>query len=443
VISRVGATDDAPASVDDARRSAEALLGRARQGIDVMRARLDRLPEGEVEPQERVLLMSLGFSVEELVARLEGDLGSGAEGEPGLVAPDLAARIRGTRHALDETMTELAARSSDAPSGDGRSAAVQRSPTRPAPLPGPEATGTGGDPHASAAAALGASESADAASETPARRGLARLGRVLTALGIVLVLFLLFEFWASDVSEIRSQRDLLAAFSHALTTGTALQPDALPVAGQPVALLRIPAIGLEQVVVEGTTPELLKQGPGHFRNTPLPGQAGNSVIAGRRTTYGAPFQDLSRLVIGDEIDVTTAEGTFHYTVAATGTVQPGQLDVLSSSSDNRLTLLTSDPAFLANGRLGVIASLEGDAMAAPVLVHPVSLTGNETGLAGDVGGMPAVIVCGEILAVALGLAWFLYRRWNRRVTYLLTTPVILVLLFVLFENLDRLLPGTL
>ena len=68
-----------------------------------------------------------------------------------------------------------------------------------------------------------------------------------------------------------------------------------PADGQPVGLLQIPRIGVDKVIIEGTSTTDLRQGPGHYLGTPLPGQAGNAAIAGHRTTYGAPFYNLNEL----------------------------------------------------------------------------------------------------------------------------------------------------
>jgi len=235
----------------------------------------------------------------------------------------------------------------------------------------------------------------------------------------------------------------LTGFRRSLAAGTAASPGGLPRVGQPVAVLTIPAIGLEKVVVEGTTPELLKDGPGHFRNTPLPGQFGNSVITARRTTYGKPFGNLDAIKIGDDIEVTTAEGTFRYVVTTTGTVTGGQTDVLASTGNSQLVLVTSDPPLIASGRVGVVAALQGDPLAAPVLVHTVLLSPVESGLSGSYGGLPLAVFFGVLLAAAIYIAWRLYHGWSHVATYLVTTPIILALMFAFFENLDRMLPGSL
>ena len=79
-------------------------------------------------------------------------------------------------------------------------------------------------------------------------------------------------------------------------------------------LLRIPRIGVFQVVVEGTASGDTLAGPGHLRKTVLPGQAGTSVVFGRAATYGGPFRDLGELRPGDDIDVVMAQGEVHFEV---------------------------------------------------------------------------------------------------------------------------------
>ena len=86
--------------------------------------------------------------------------------------------------------------------------------------------------------------------------------------------------------------------------------------------LQIPAIGLDKIVVSGVFSDDLKHGPGHYPNTPLPGEVGNAGIAGHRTTYGSPFGDLDKLQRDDQIIVTTTAGRFRFDVVGTKIVQP-------------------------------------------------------------------------------------------------------------------------
>src|SRR5206468_228870 len=76
--------------------------------------------------------------------------------------------------------------------------------------------------------------------------------------------------------------------------------------------LEIPKIGVDVIVVQGTTPAALEAGAGHYPNTPLPGEPGNVAIAGHRTTYGKPFNRLDELAPGDRVILTTPLGRYVY-----------------------------------------------------------------------------------------------------------------------------------
>jgi len=182
------------------------------------------------------------------------------------------------------------------------------------------------------------------------------VGQWLSAFGVTIAAFLIFEFTLSGLVHARAQQDLLVSFKQQIQTTTLDTSSMVQADGGPVALLHIPRIGLDEVVVEGSTPDDLKKGPGHLRTAPLPGEFGNAVIAGRRTTYGAPFRDLDRLRIGDSIRVTTGQGVFYYIIEDVRHVSAGRADALTATLDTRLTLITSDPAFVPSGRLVVVAS---------------------------------------------------------------------------------------
>lgn len=224
--------------------------------------------------------------------------------------------------------------------------------------------------------------------------------------------------------------------------------------GAPVALLRIPRIGVEQVVVEGTSPSLAMEGPGHVRGTAQPGEPGRSVVLGHRTTYGAPFARLGELMEGDEVQVLTTGGAFVYRVAGDarvlGTGEPDVIDL--DAEGNRLVLATAHPELQASERLVVEAELEGDPVEPdPILTATaddstpavVELDRYELGRSGNSGAWTSVLLWGELLVAALILTRLLYRRWLRWPTWLLTTPVLVALCFLLFGAINRLLPSTL
>ena len=129
--------------------------------------------------------------------------------------------------------------------------------------------------------------------------------------------------------------------------------------GQAVAELRIARIGLRAIVVRGTSPADLREGPGLIAGTPLPGEHGTTAIAGHRTTYGAPFRHLDALRRGDAITLRLPYGSFRYQVEGRRIVAPGDLSVLRPAGHERLVLSACHPLFSAARRIVVLARLTG------------------------------------------------------------------------------------
>ncbi len=128
--------------------------------------------------------------------------------------------------------------------------------------------------------------------------------------------------------------------------------------GDALGRLRIPAIGLSAVVVQGTGAGELRSGPGHYAETPLPGQRGTVAIAGHRTTYGAPFRDVDDLAPGDRIELRMPYGRFAYRVERTRIVAPTQVDVVERVAYDRLVLTACHPLYSAAQRIVVFARPE-------------------------------------------------------------------------------------
>jgi sortase A len=127
--------------------------------------------------------------------------------------------------------------------------------------------------------------------------------------------------------------------------------------GEPLARIRIPAIGVSTVVVEGTDGGSLRKGPGHYPETPLPGIHGTVAVAGHRTTYGAPFRNLDKLGKGDEVAVEMPYGRFVYTVEQTRIVDPSALWVTRRAKHDRLVLTACHPKYSAAERIVIFAKL--------------------------------------------------------------------------------------
>jgi sortase A len=128
--------------------------------------------------------------------------------------------------------------------------------------------------------------------------------------------------------------------------------------GDPVGRIRMPRIGVSEVVVEGTGTADLRKGPGHYPATPLPGQRGTVGIAGHRTTYGAPFHDIDDLRPGDRIELAMPYGRFTYRVERTRIVPPTAIEVTDRVRYDRLVLSACHPLYSAAKRIVVFARLE-------------------------------------------------------------------------------------
>ena len=128
--------------------------------------------------------------------------------------------------------------------------------------------------------------------------------------------------------------------------------------GDSLTRIRIPNIGVDTVVVEGTTASALRAGAGHYPSTPLPCEVGNVAIAGHRTTYGKPFHDLDQLEPGDRITLETPIGSCTYEVERTWVTDPTDIGVVANTPDQaKLTLTTCHPKGSARQRLILSATM--------------------------------------------------------------------------------------
>jgi sortase A len=131
--------------------------------------------------------------------------------------------------------------------------------------------------------------------------------------------------------------------------------------GDSLTRIKIPALGVDMVVVQGTTDSALQAGAGHYEGSPLPCEAGNVAIAGHRTTYGKPFTNLDKLQAGDTIELDTPIGGCIYKVAqAPFVVAPTDISVLAATTVRSLTLTTCTPKGSSAQRLVVRATFAED-----------------------------------------------------------------------------------
>ena len=372
-------------------------------------------------------------------------------------------------------------------------------------------------------------------------RILGGVGRSLITAGTLILLFVAYQLWGTGLQEAKSQRALSKEFAAktaeirrstttststtptttapgvTTTTGTGLtavptkpvdlEPDDIPLPkyGEAIAQIRIKKIGLTRTVVEGVGLDQLKRGPGHYPETPLPGQAGNAAIAGHRTTYGQPFHNLDKLDIGDQIEVTTfqrPDQPFVYRIDSITVVRPDQSEVLVSKKrpdgklENRLTLTACHPKYSAAKRLIVsgilvgtpVPEIKGQSKAREKANDQRSKgdgAGNEATIDGGLSGVKQPRTPAVLWGLACALIWLatwlvqtLLRRRMRRgiraealaddvdhpfatpdaapararkatrrerlltwTPYVIGLPIFLVGLYFFFESFARLLPG--
>lgn len=266
---------------------------------------------------------------------------------------------------------------------------------------------------------------------------------LLIGVAVLSLWCVLFAAVLTPLQEAWSQRSLRSALRADIADGSAATGGRIDV-GTPVALLQMPDIGVRDlVVVEGTSAGDLEDGPGHRRDTPLPGQVGVSVLMGRSVLFGAPFADIVDLDAGSEITVTTGEGTFRYRVE--GVRRPG--DAVPEpivAPAGRLTLITSEPVgkgLGASRRTVYVDARLLDAARPASAARPAFVRENETSMQGDQHALGGLALWLGALILALVVAAFAYPRWGRRRTALVGVPVAIVLLWFAAAAAARLVPN--
>lgn len=127
--------------------------------------------------------------------------------------------------------------------------------------------------------------------------------------------------------------------------------------GKPMGRIEIPSIDVEYAVIEGTDEGDLQKGPGHYPTTGLPGQGRTIGVAGHRTTYGAPFNQIDGIEVGDEITIEMPYADFTYTVTDTRIVEPTDVHIVDDLGRERLVLTACHPLYSAAQRYAVFADL--------------------------------------------------------------------------------------
>ena len=260
------------------------------------------------------------------------------------------------------------------------------------------------------------------------------------AFGLIILAFAFNVYIISGISHDRAQRLLYAEFRDDLKNGTA--PVDSPVdSGTPIAILKIPKLDIDEVVVEGTSSRNLQRGVGHLRSSSFPGQYGTSVVIGRRTAFGGVFGSIGSLESGDEIEVTSAQGITTYVVVGKEKFA-GEDAAAFAPGGNAIRLVTSASTFGTSQRLSVLA------LAKKGTAFPVGLKGASTPVSLDELGANlnhqnagSLLVWTQIfLLVLLGSIWVV-NRWGLRSAWPMVSPVLLVVALVASNQAIGILPS--
>ena len=292
----------------------------------------------------------------------------------------------------------------------------------------------------------------------PRRRQAASPGQVVAqAVGASFLILastaLGFVAWVGLFSSLHYDKAQLNAYDTLrveLAEGTApngptvpTNPSKLLPPGSPVAVLSIPAINLRTVILQGTTGAVLEDGPGHLRDTPMPGQVGISVILGRQSAYGGPFGGLASLAPGDSIKVVTGQTVASYEVLDLRRAGDPLPDPVPTGG-GRMILVTADGSPLVpTGILYVDAELTSKPQSSPGVVLASYISPTENAMATDPQAWLPIVLWGQVLVlVAVTLSW-LWSAWGRWQTWLIAVPVVGFFVLSVADQATRLLPNLL
>jgi sortase A len=196
------------------------------------------------------------------------------------------------------------------------------------------------------------------------RRLVGGVGELLITAGVLVLLFVAWQLWWTDVVADRRQAQIVQALVDDFGAGRAsdVGGDAFPDLGQEkaFAVIRVPRFGADYArpVIEGTGRDVLALGVGHYDGSAAPGAVGNFAVAGHRTTYGRPFHDIDRLRTGDRVIVETAPTVYVYEIRSHEIVRPWQTEVIAPVPDQpgkapttaMITMTSCHPTYSARFR---------------------------------------------------------------------------------------------
>jgi sortase A len=289
----------------------------------------------------------------------------------------------------------------------------------------------------------------NAAPEVPVSASQQFAKRMIGVALVMIVLFIANVTLFSQLFHMVEQTRLRSMFADELAQATAptseVNFDKVMLAqGDPVAIIQIPSIGLNEVVVEGTDSASLRSGPGHRRDTVFPGQQGVSVIMGRAAAYGGPFGRLQEMPTGAKINVITAQGIQKF--KSLGIRYAGDYSLPPvGANQSRLVLQTArGSAYNPQGLARLDAELISQVQPAGLRITSIADVPREDREFGfDLRyGWALVLALQLLIAAEIASVWS-YKKFGARGTYLVFTPVLLLAAILVMDQTTRLLPNLL
>ena len=274
-------------------------------------------------------------------------------------------------------------------------------------------------------------------------RGMLGLTTIFIAVFLMNLMVFSHLFHMSEQTRLRNEfRDQLAA-SIAPTAEVDFEKRILS-QGAPVAVIKIPQLGIDEIVSEGTDSATLRSGPGHRRDTVLPGQQGISIIMGRASAYGGPFGSLQSLKAGTKFTVITGQGK--QTFESLGIRYAGDLSLPPvASNESRLILATArGSAFNPQGMVYYDALLISEVQPRGIRVTNTSaLSAEDREFGFDLRfGWALALSLQLLIALEIAAIWC-WRKFGSRGTYLVFTPLLLFTSILVMDQATRLLPNLL
>lgn len=273
------------------------------------------------------------------------------------------------------------------------------------------------------------------------------LQAVLVMVAAVMIGLLVNLAGLSQLQHTIAQQNLRSGFAEALAAGTAPVSEGdvdnvLLTDGTPVAQLRIPDLGIDETVVEGTTSGDLTAGVGHRRDSVLPGQEGVSVLLGRASAYGGPFARIAQLTPGALFTVITGQGEQQFRVLDVRYAGQNAPNVIAPGASRLVLVSARGWPYMPSGLVRVDAELVSKTQPAGTRqTTPKTLPAAHRELTVDTSTVWMLVFALQFLVVAeLGAVWS-WRRFGGARTWVVFTPVLLLSGLLVADQVTRLLPN--